>query len=362
MNNSEENKKSSEEDLRLLKRKIRVVDEGLSSEAKAELWTKIESAIRRPKRMSVSFSMFLRYVAVVAILCIATYYIYTGLSPREEIDYNSILSNTQLSDDASNNVMVILGDKDKIEFEDKDVQVSHDEDGNMRVNQKQIDLPEPSRREYNQLIVPHGKTTRVTLSDGSAIWANSGTKLVYPAVFASDRREIYVEGEIYLEVARNEKHPFVVKTDMMEVNVLGTSFNVSAYKNDKQQFVALATGSVAVKVANKKNTTTIKPNQLYTLEKSTFATRIEDADIYEYICWKDGFLIFHNESLADVLKKIERYYNVVLTFDPAEISKVTVSGKLDLKSDIRETFRIISITAPIEYDKEGDVIKISVKQ
>lgn len=76
MNNSEENKKSSEEDLRLLKRKIRVVDEGLSSEAKAELWTKIESAIRRPKRMSVSFSMFLRYVAVVAILCIATYYIY----------------------------------------------------------------------------------------------------------------------------------------------------------------------------------------------------------------------------------------------------------------------------------------------
>ena len=129
-------------------------------------------------------------------------------------------------------------------------------------------------------------------------------------------------------------------------------------KNDKQQFVALATGSVAVKVANKKNTTTIKPNQLYTLEKSTFATRIEDADIYEYICWKDGFLIFHNESLADVLKKIERYYNVVLTFDPAEISKVTVSGKLDLKSDIRET----SITAPIEYDKEGDVIKISVKQ
>lgn len=157
MNNSEENKKSSEEDLRLLKRKIRVVDEGLSSEAKAELWTKIESAIRRPKRMSVSFSMFLRYVAVVAILCIATYYIYTGLSPREEIDYNSILSNTQLPDDASNNVMVILGDKDKIEFEDKDVQVSHDEDGNMRVNQKQIDLPEPSRREYNQLIVPHGK-------------------------------------------------------------------------------------------------------------------------------------------------------------------------------------------------------------
>ncbi len=362
MNNSEENKKCSEEDLRLLKRKIRVVDEGLSSEARTELWAKIESAIHRPRRVSVSFSMFLRYAAVVAILFTATLYIYTNSSSQEEVDYGSILSNTRLPDEASENVMVILGDKDKIEFEDKDVQVSHDEQGNMRVNQKQIDLPESSAREYNQLIVPHGKTTRVTLSDGSSIWANSGTKLVYPAVFASEKREIYVEGEIYLEVARNEKHPFVVKTDMMEVNVLGTSFNVSAYKNDKQQFVALATGSVAVKVTNKKNATTMKPNQLYTLEKNTFATKVEDADIYEYICWKDGFLIFRNESLTDVLKKIERYYNVVLTFDPAEVSKVTVSGKLDLKSDIRETFRIISITAPIVYEKEGDVIKISVKQ
>ena len=72
-------------------------------------------------------------------------------------------------------------------------------------------------------------------------------------------------------------------------------------------------------------------------------------------------LIFHNESLAEVLKKIERYYNVVQVFDPVEISKVTVSGKLDLKSDINETFRIISITAPIVYEKEENVIKISVK-
>ncbi len=85
---------------------------------------------------------------------------------------------------------------------------------------------------------------------------------------------------------------------------------------------------------------------------------MQEVDVNEYICWKDGFLIFHNESLAEVLKKIERYYNVVQVFDPVEISKVTVSGKLDLKSDINETFRIISITAPIVYEKEENVIKI----
>ena len=361
MSNSKENKQCSEEDLRFLKRRIKVFDEGLSSEDRKELWSKIEAAIHHRRRKIVSLSLFIRYAAVVAILFTATYYIYTNISFRKEVDYSSILSDTPLPDGALENVTVILGDKEKIEIEDKDVQVSHDEQGNMRVNKKKIDLPESSTHEYNQLIVPYGKTTQITLSDGSSIWANSGTKLVYPVVFASDKREIYVEGEIYLEVARNEKHPFVVKTDMTEVNVLGTSFNVSAYKNDKQQFVTLVTGSVVIKTTDKKKTTVIKPNQLYTFEKESHSTRLQEVDVNEYICWKDGFLIFHNESLAEVLKKIERYYNVVQVFDPVEISKVTVSGKLDLKSDINETFRIISITAPIVYEKEENVIKISVK-
>lgn len=361
MSNSKENKQCSEEDLRFLKRRIKVLDEGLSSEDRKELWSKIEAAIHHRRRKTVSLSLFIRYAAVVAILFTATYYISTNISFRKEVDYSSILSDTPLPDGALENVTVILGDKEKIEIEDKDVQVSHDERGNMHVNKKKIDLSESSTHEYNQLIVPYGKTTRITLSDGSNIWANSGTKLVYPVVFASDKREIYVEGEIYLEVARNEKHPFVVKTDMTEVNVLGTSFNVSAYKNDKQQFVTLVTGSVSIKTADKKNTTVIKPNQLYTFEKESHSVRLQEVDINEYICWKDGFLIFRNESLSEVLKKIERYYNAALAFDPVEASKVTLSGKLDLKSDINETFRIISITAPIVYEKEESVIRISVK-
>mgnify|MGYP000246770652 CR=1 FL=1 len=213
-------------------------------------------------------------------------------------------------------------------------------------------------------IVKAGKGDKATieLPDGTNVVLNSASQLSYLNNFGEKVRRVQLNGEAYFKVAHDEKHAFIVQIGDLEVKVLGTSFNVSAYKNDKQQFVALATGSVAVKVTNKKNATTMKPNQLYTLEKNTFATKVEDADIYEYICWKDGFLIFRNESLADVLKKIERYYNVVLTFDPAEVSKVTVSGKLDFKSDIRETFRIISITAPIVYEKEGDVIKISVKQ
>lgn len=361
MSNSEENKKCSEKDLLFLKQKIKVIDEGLSSDDRIELWSKIDLAIHHRRRNPVSLSLFIRYAAVTAMLFTVTYYVYTKFSTREEVDYSSILSNTKMPDQVSKNVMVIIGDKDKIEIEDKDAQVYHDEQGNMRINKKKIELLGSSPHKYNQLIVPYGKTTRITLSDGSNIWANSGTKLVYPTIFASDKREIYVEGEIYLEVTHNEKHPFVVKTDLTEVNVLGTSFNVSAYKNDKQQFVALVTGSVSVKTTDKKNTTIIKPNQLYTLEKKTHISRLQEVDSNEYICWKDGFLIFHNELLAEVLKKIERYYNVELAFDPTEINKVTVSGKLDLKSDIKETFRIISITAPIVYEKEENVIKISIK-
>ena len=133
MSNSKENKQCSEEDLRLLKRRIKVLDEGLSSEDRMELWSKIEAAIYHRKRKTVSLSLFIRYVAVVAILFTATYYI-TNISFRKEVDYSSILSATQLPDGALENVTVILGDKEKIEVEDKDVLVSHDEYGNMCVN------------------------------------------------------------------------------------------------------------------------------------------------------------------------------------------------------------------------------------
>ena len=114
---------------------------------------------------------------------------------------------------------------------------------------------------FNQIIVPPGKRTNVVFADGTKICVNAGTRVVYPEVFLDDSREIYVEGEIYLEVFRDESRPFIVRTEKMNVRVLGTTFNISAYKNQTESSVVLVEGKVEVELINKQKIK-VSPNEM----------------------------------------------------------------------------------------------------
>ncbi|GHV31877.1 iron dicitrate transporter FecR [Bacteroidia bacterium] len=352
-------------DLKTILKGMKVVEKGMSEEEKKELWRKIENA-SRPKKRSFRLLPFLRYAAIFLIALTTSVYVYMNHKQRQDklIDYQSFMPDSSTAEIQSGKVLIVLTNKEIIEMEASDVGLMHDAEGKMSINSKVIEegkTADKTENEFNQLYVPYGKTTSIVMSDGTKVWVNSGTRVVYPPVFAGNKREIYVEGEIYLEVARNEKSPFIVKTDRMEISVLGTSFNVSAYKTDEKQSVVLANGSVSIKENKEKTETTIKPNQKYTFEKSTNISNVQEVDIFDYICWKYGFLSFKKEKLSAVLKRVERYYNVRIDYNAPEIDRTTLSGKLDLKEDISETFRIISITAPIEYDMRNEVIKINVK-
>ncbi|MDR0835964.1 MAG: FecR family protein [Tannerella sp.] len=358
-------KKEAVNDLKTILKGMKVVEKGMSEEVKKELWRKIEIASSRRKR-SFRLLPFLRYAAVFLIVLATSVFVYMNRQQQDKpIDYQSFISDSSAAGGTqSGKVLIVMADNKKIEVEESDVELIHDAEGKMSVNSKVIETEksaEKTENELNQLYVPYGKTTNIVMSDGTKVWVNSGSRVVYPPVFAGNKREIYVEGEIYLEVAGNEKTPFIVKTDRMEMTVLGTSFNVSAYKNDEKQSVVLVTGSVSVKGNNEKTAKTIQPNQKYTIEKNTNTSDIQSVDVFDYICWKYGFLSFKKERLSAVLKKVERYYNVRIDYEASEIDRTTLSGKLDLKEKISETFRIISITAPIEYDIRNEVIKIKVK-
>jgi hypothetical protein len=352
-------------DLKTILKGMKVVEKGMSEEEKKELWRKIEKA-SCPKKRSFRLLPFLRYSAIFLIVLTTSVYVYMNHKQKQDkpVDYQSFIPDSSAAGIQSGKVLIVLPNKEIIEMEESDVELMHDAEGKMSINSKVIErekTTEKTENEFNQLYVPYGKMTSIVMSDGTKVWVNSGTRVVYPPVFAGNKREIYVEGEIYLEVARNEKSPFIVKTDRMEISVLGTSFNVSAYKTDEKQSVVLVNGSVSIKEDKEKTATTIKPNQKYTFEKSTNISNVQEVDIFDYICWKYGFLSFKKEKLSAVLKKVERYYNVRIDYNASEIDRTTLSGKLDLKEDISETFRIISITAPIEYDMRNEVIKINVK-
>ncbi len=357
-------KKKIIDDLSPIIKGIRIIDNELSSEDKRNIWLEVEKYENKMQRKPPFRILFLRYAAVITLIIsvsISILWYKHEQAQNTPINYESLFSQTE---ETSDNVLIVLGDEKKIELTDKNVELIHDAEGRVTINAETIEAKKDTKNEktqFNQLFVPYGKTTSIVMSDGSKLWVNSGSRVIYPAAFEANKREIFVEGEIYLEVARNEKTPFIVKTDLLEINVLGTSFNISAYKNDADQSVVLATGSVSIRELNKKEVTTIKPNQKYSFEKSSNTFSLQTVDVMNYISWKYGFLIFYKDNLSNVLRKVERYYNIPLNYNVEGANLKTISGKLDLKENIEETFRIISIAAPIEYEIGDDQIKISVK-
>ena len=352
---------------------IKVKEEGLSDEDRKAIWQKVEAAlhhrggiVEKPDAKKFHLNRFFRYAAAIALLIAAgAYWYFNQDTPSKPIDYTSLIN--QNGENLSEHVVIILENKDKIEIEEKETELIHDTEGRLSVNSKivwekdknkTVKQKQAEETVMNQVHVPYGKTSSLIMSDGTKIWINSGTRLVYPVTFAAERREIYVEGEIYLEVAKNETVPFVVKTDRLEISVLGTSFNVSAYKNDQTQTIVLASGSVSVNDA--KTTSELKPNQLFSYDKNAQTGAIKEVDVLDHICWKYGFLVFKRQPLIEVLKKVERYYNVQIDYSLLKNDHTSLSGKLDLKETVEETFRVISLTAPIRYDIQRDKIKISI--
>lgn len=179
--------------------------------------------------------------ASIAIICIT--------SINKNTDYKESQFFTELVSPVpvGNQVQLVFSDNRQIELENNS-NINYDESGCVTVNNESPQAPESAETEeqkFNQVIVPKGKRTHLVLSDGTKIYVNSASRIIYPTVFATDKRMIAIEGEAYLEVAHNAKKPFIVKTKGIDVRVLGTSFNINAYEQDNIS-VVLVEGQVEI--------------------------------------------------------------------------------------------------------------------
>lgn len=271
----------------------------------------------------------------------------TGNELSDVIEFHDILPTDE--------ILLITSEQKRVNIENNS-NVEYDSDGTVVVNYQQINQPVPERskeRNYNQIIVPKGKRTTIFFADGSRIFVNSGTKVTYPAVFDENQREIHVDGEIYLEVAHNQSCPFIVKTTNFSVRVLGTSFGVSAYAEDRESFVALLTGKVEVETNHEK--VTLLPDELFALKESDVSVRKVNA--YEYVAWRDGMMILHKEPLSTVLARLSRYYGKEIQY-PLSVNELNISGKLDLKDRLEDVMENITSFAPVIFTIHNDTIVI----
>ncbi|MFD0990063.1 FecR family protein [Mariniflexile jejuense] len=169
---------------------------------------------------------------------------------------------------------------------------------------------------YNTLTVPYGKRFEIALSDGTTVHLNAGTSLKYPVKFLKDQnRQVFLKGEAFFKVAKDTKHPFVVNSDALNVQVLGTQFNVSSYPEDTETDVVLVEGSVNLYTTkNKDNNVLLKPGFKGSYNKNTSNNITTNPVITSiYTSWVNGELVFRNITFDNILKKMERQYNVEIT-------------------------------------------------
>ena len=210
---------------------------------------------------------------------------------------------------------------------------------------------------YNQLIVPSARRSFLELADGSKIWVNANTRVVYPVTFDDKKREIYVDGEIYIEVSPEEKRPFIVKSKKMDVRVLGTKFNVSTYESNEGASVVLVSGKVNVRTDNRVESL-LTPSDRLSYEKGT--TDIKKVNVENYISWKEGFYTFDNECFSVVLDKLSDYYGKKIRYND-KVGALRCSGSLNLDEDMVKVLTGLESTMPVTFTIEREYISVIVK-
>jgi len=205
----------------------------------------------------------------------------------------------------------------------------------------------------NEIIIPFGKKSKLILEDGTTVWLNAGSRFAFPQKFNEKKREVFLDGEAYFEVAKNVQKPFLISTGDIKIEVLGTKFNVSAYSSDNQSETVLLEGSVNIWDNTKlfKDKISMIPNQKATYSKTAKEIVLEEeVDPGIYAAWTDGWYQFKNESLEKVFLKLEKYYNIRFKYDQKIISgSLPISGKLDLKDSLEEVMAVLSKVAKFKY-------------
>ena len=331
-----------------------------SDEDSNRLWERIADDMQRCDRKRRHLRALTTHYAAAAcittIVVLASWLLWTTLSHSP--DHISPTAKISAIDTLQRDVTLISDNHQPIQIENNAL-ISYDSIITIHARGEKIralqnETSTQTGAGSNTLIVPYGRRSSLLLADGSKVWINSGSVLHFPSTFEGKERRIRVEGEIYIEVAHDSTRPFYVETSQMAINVLGTKFNVSAYRDDDSQSVVLVEGKVNIRTADEGDCTLV-PDQRLCFDATERLFRVDRVDVSYYTSWKDGILQFRGDTMDEIARRLSRYYNVHIHCSPSVADKCTV-GKLLLFDDIHQVMKTFSLLYDIHYKVEdGDI-------
>lgn len=322
----------------------------IPSELSDGIETRLLQNISRDKVVKFRQRTRLRWIAAAAVVLLlgsGLYYYTNTVSSRKTFTTgNATVANTGDIAPGTNKAILILANGDVVTLDSAGNQVINQ--GQTIVRQKNGQLEYAAQGNsgavvYNTLTVPRGGQFNIVLPDGSRVWLNAASSMKYPTAFNGDRREVELQGQGYFEVAPNARQPFFVKVNGLEVQVLGTSFDIMAYADEKSINTTLIEGLV-----NVKNGTTeqrLKPGQQAIVDQATGNMVVRPADVDQVIAWKTGFFEFDNASLGDILRQLSRWYDIDISYNQTGNERL-FGGRISRSLPLSDILHMLEANGP----------------
>lgn len=360
--------KSTTKKARKIVELLRDSQDHLSDNEILDIWKNIENFDEhtRKKKRQITIYRIMRYAAILVFAVLIGGSAYWMLVQNHE----SYSFTSSLDPNSVTQSRLFLANGTTIDLDKKNSKIALNAEKQIIIDNKQvIDLSKKntvSDSKMNEVVIPFGKKSQILLEDGTKVWLNAGSRMAFPTKFSGKKREVFLEGEAYFEVAHNKDFPFQVNTSEIAIKVLGTKFNLSAYKTDKLVETILLEGKVTVSKRSAlgflKHETILAPNQKASFDKADKSISIKnEPDVDLAIAWTEGWFKFSHQSLNDILNKLQRYYDIQFVFDSDFSTADLITGKLDLKDSINQVMTALSDVAKIQYRVNGNQIYIEKK-
>jgi ferric-dicitrate binding protein FerR (iron transport regulator) len=321
--------------------------------ARKKVGWKVRFQQRSKKR---NFTRFIRYAAIIAMpLAMAAYMIFMVDDTQQDM-----ISHVPVEiQPGETKARLYLSDGSTVDLENHSENVIQEKDGS--VIEKDVDglnyqshskVNKPIRVAENVMVTPRGGEYNLVLSDGTKVWMNAESEIRYPVQFVGKTRRVKVSGEVYFEVAKDLKKPFIVDVNDVAIKVLGTQFNVCAYPDERNIATTLVEGAVRLSAKELSgNTTTVDLIPGLQADYDRFSKRVEtrEVDVESYVAWKNGKFVFEKESLNNIMNRLERWYDLTVFFQNETVKNKRFSLRIDRYGNISDILEKLEQTTDIQF-------------
>jgi len=329
----------------------------------AQAWGRYTQEIQYQKKNR--YLKIWQYAAILLVPLMVVSLLYIS-GKQNQTSQNAVQQDQILP--GSKNALLVLGNGKSINLQQND-NLSIEEEGtrivndNKRLSYHEIKSETSSKIPDNTLIVPRGGEYNLVLSDSSEVYLNSMSKLIFPVTFPGQVREVTLEGEACFMVKKDSGRPFIVNVNGMRIEVMGTTFNVNAYQDQKNVITTLVEGKIRLIAGSDR----VKEYILSPDDQAIFSgspvgnIQIRQVNSADYVQWIKGIYIFDHQSLGDIMQTLSRWYDFNYWFEQEDIERITFKGGLNKYQSIDPILDIIESTGKVDVTVKGKNIVFSKK-